>query len=304
MQVDWTPAGSNAIRLDQNSGWTLLQMGGHGAPDTELRTFSTPDRDERFPFRAAAQPRLITLTFLIQGATLATFEINRAALASAFAPWRDADGIGRPGLLSVTLADGRVRSLRALSRHGMAWLAGRQRGNHTVESIALEAPDPFWFDPTPISGSATVRSAGDLRFNAGLELGFPAAFGSNLPNATTTISNPGSVRSFPVVEVAGPVVNPRLRLASGGHELAFDLTVPTGLTLRVTNGAQPDHTADGPSATLIDDLGGESNVLGTLRSGSRFWALGPGTNRVVFAQDSPTSNTAYQYQFFPRDVAI
>ena len=80
--------------------------------------------------------------------------------------------------------------------------------------------------------------------------------------------------------------------------------MPTGLSLRVTNGAQPDGSSDAPGAALIDDLGGESNVLGALRSGSRFWALGPGANRVVFAQDGPSSGTVYQYQFFPRDIAI
>ena len=304
MRVDWTPAGSTAIRLDQNGGWMLLQMGGHGAPDTTVHTLATPDRDEQLPLHAAAQPRLVTLSFLIQGTTPATFESNRAALATTFAPWRDAGVSGRPGLLSVTLADGRVRALRAFPRQGLAWLSGSRRGNHVVESIALEASDPFWFDPTPSTGNATVQAAGSLRFDGDTELGFPAAFGSDLPNARTTITNPGSARSFPVIDVAGPVVNPSLRLASSGHVLAFDLTVPAGLSLRVTNGAQSDGSVDAPSAVLIDDLGNESNVLGTLRAGSRFWALGPGENRVVFAQDSPASGTVYQYQFFPRDVAI
>jgi hypothetical protein len=304
MRVDWTPAGSTALRLDENGGWTLLQIGGHGAPDTVVHTLGTPDRDERLPLHAAAQPRIVRLTFLIQGTTPATFETNREMLVTAFAPWRDASASGRPGLLSVTLTDGRVRTLRAFPREGLAWTSGRRRGNQTVESIVLEAPDPFWFDPTPASGNAAVQAAGSLRFDGDTELGFPAAFGSDLPNASTTITNPGSARSFPVIEVAGPVVNPSLRLASSGHVLAFDLTVPTGLSLRVTNGAQPDGSVDAPGAALIDDLGGESNVLGTLRTGSRFWALGPGDNRVVFAQDSPSTGTVYQYQFFPRDVAI
>ncbi len=46
-----------------------------------------------------------------------------------------------------------------------------------------------------------------------------------------------------------------------------------------------------------------SNVLGTLRPGSRFWALGPGLNRVVLGQDSPEGNTV-RYRYLPREVAI
>ncbi len=136
------------------------------------------------------------------------------------------------------------------------------------------------------------------------ELGFPAGFGSDLPSATATLNNPGSVRSFPVFTVAGPVVNPSMRLGASGHVVAFALTVPAGLTLRVICGAQPDGSADAPTAVLIDDLGGQTATLGALRSGSRFWALGPGDNTVIFAQDSPGSGTVAQHQFFSREVAI
>ena len=304
MRLDWTPHGAAPVRIDQDPRWALLGLSGHGAPDTSIRTAGTPDRDEQTPVHAPAEPRLLTLTMRIRGDTLAAYENNRAALAATFAPWRDTGLRARPGVLTATLADGRVRALRAFPRHGLAWGAGRQRGAHAVESISLEAPDPFWYDPTASSGTLTIGGPGALRFNAADELGFPAGFGSDLPSARATITNPGSVRSFPVWQVVGPSVNPSLRIGATGHTLAFALTVPAGLTLRVRCGAQPDGSADAPSAHLIDDLSGETNVLGTLRTGSRFWALGPGPNIAIAAQDSPESGTAVGYQFFPREVAI
>ena len=60
---------------------------------------------------------------------------------------------------------------------------------------------------------------------------------------------------------------------------------------------------DDCAADLIDELGQRTNVLGTLRPGSRFWRLGPGTNRVVFGQESAEGNTV-RYRYLPRDVAI
>ena len=239
MRLDWTPHNAAAFQLDTDPRWALLGLSGHGAPDTQVRTVATPERDEQIPLHAPAQPRLLTLTLAIRGDTLAAYEVNRATLAAAFAPWRDTGVRARPGTLTATLADGRVRALRAFPRQGLAWGAGRQHGAHTVESISLEAPDPFWYDPTPQTGSVTTAGPGNLRFDAATELGFPAGFGSDLPSVTATLANPGSVRSFPVWTVPGPSVNPSLRQAATGHTLAFDLTVPAGLSLRVRCGPQP-----------------------------------------------------------------
>ncbi len=238
MRLDWTPAGGAAMRIDRDPRWTLLGVAGHGAPDTTLRTAGTPDRDERLAVHAPAQPRIVTLHLQIRGADLAAFERNRATLAAAFAPWRDSGLRARPGILTATLADGRVRALRALPRQGLSWAAGRQRGAQALESISLEASDPFWYDPAGVVGRLRIGQAGALRFSAAGELGFPAGFGSDLPSAQARVRNPGSVRSFPVLRVAGPSVNPQFRLGATGRQLAFALTVPPGISLRVRCGAQ------------------------------------------------------------------
>ncbi len=304
MRLNWTPHNATAFQLNTDPRWALLGLSGHGAPDTHVRTVATPERDEQIPLHATAQPRLLTLTLAIRGHTLAAYERNRATLAAAFAPWRDTGVRARPGTLTATLADGRIRALRAFPRQGLAWGGGRQHGAHTVESISLEAPDPFWYDPTPQSGSVTTAGPGNLRFDAATELGFPAGFGSDLPSVTATLANPGSVRSFPVWTVPGPSRNPSLRQAATGHTLAFGLTVPTGLSLRVRCGPQPNGAADAPGAHLIDDLANETNVLGALRPGARFWALGPGANTVVVSQEGPQTPTTAAYAFFPRHAAI
>ena len=309
MRLDWTPHGDAPVRLDQDPRWILLGLAGHGAPDTTLQTAGSHGRDERTPLHAPAQPRLLTLHLQIRGDTLADYETHRATLAAAFAPWRDTGLRAQPGLLTATLADGRVRALRAFPRQDLAWGAGRQRGAQTRESISLEAPDPFWFDPTLVTGQFPLAGPGALRFNATTELGFPTAFGSDLPSVRALISNPGSVRSFPILLLPGPSLDPQFRIGATGHQLDFALTVPAGLSLRVCCGAQPDGSADAPAAHLIDDLGGATTVLGALRSGSRFWALGPGDNVVTVAQRGPAPGpgapaTTVQISYFPRHVAI
>ena len=309
MSTDWTtpPNGNEAgttVSLDNDPRWALLGMAGHGAPDSTVLTAGSPDRDERLPLHAAAQPRLLQLTLRIHGPDLAAYEANRAALAAAFAPWRDAGLRSRPGLLTLTLADGRRRALRAYLRQGLAWAPGGQRGTRAVDSVLLEAPDPFWFDPTAATGSAVVQGPGNLRFDSEAELGFPAAFGPDSPAAVVALTNPGSVRSFPRFTIPGPTTNPAIRLLGTGAAVILQLVVPTGLTLRLTLGAQPDGSLDAPQAVLIDDLGGESNILGALQPGSRFWAFAPGANTVAFTQDAPAAGTTFTYEFFSREVAV
>ena len=80
------PAGAAALRIDQDARWTLLNMSGHGAPDTRVLTVGSPERDERLPLHASAQARLVGLTFRIVRSTLAAYEPNRAALAAPLAP--------------------------------------------------------------------------------------------------------------------------------------------------------------------------------------------------------------------------
>lgn len=304
MQVEWTPEGQSPIRLDQDPRWRLLRLGGHGAPDTQLQSLSTPTRNERLVLHAVAQPRIITLTCRIHGATPAAFQANRATLAGAFAPWPHNGSRARPGVLTVTLPDGSLRALRALPREGLAWPPGSQHGDATVDTLVLEAPDPFWYDPVPLTGHASLGDPGNLRFNATDELAFPAGFGSELPSASVTVTNPGGVRSFPVFTVPGPALNPAFRHGATGHLVAFNLTVPQGLTLEVTHGAQPDGSALAPTATLIDDLGGRTNILAALRPGARFWALAPGDNTVVFTADQAPDPPAVGHRFFRRHVAI
>ena len=270
-----------------------------------MRTTGTPDRDERTALHAPAQPRIVTLHLRIRGDDLAAFERNRATLAAAFAPWRDSGLRARPGILTATLADGRVRALRALPRQGLSWGAGRQRGAQALESISLEAPDPFWYDPAGASRPAAHRAGRGAALQRRRGAGLPGRLRQRPAERAGAGAQPGQRAQLPRPAAGGPQRQSRASAsARRGANWRSQLTVPPGVSLRVRCGAQPDGSADAPAAHLIDDLGGESNVLGSLRSGSRFWALGPGENTIAVAQESPAGATTVEYAYFPRHVAI
>lgn len=298
MRVDWIPPAAAPVRLDRDPRWRLLRLAGHGAPEARPQTEGAPGRDERTAVHATAQPRVVSLTLRLRGDTVAEFEANRAALADALAPWRDAVPAAL-GELRLTLSDGRVRACRAYARDGLGWTS--QRGASAVETIVLEAPEPFWFDPAVVQVAAALGPAGALRFNGVDELAFPAGFGPALPGVPLTIDNTGSAPAFPVVRFSGPVTNPSATHADG-RRVAFDLTVPAGLTLEALLGPQPDGSADAPAAALVDDIGGRTSALGALRAGSRFWPLHPGLNSVVLSADALPAGPA-EVRFFPRHIA-
>jgi Phage tail protein len=135
-------------------------------------------------------------------------------------------------------------------------------------SIQLAAPDPHRYAVTPSTASCGLQSgSGALVF----PLTFPLDFGSGFGGGVLTALSAGLQKASPVWTITGPVTNPSILATNTGEYLTFSgLFVASGQTL----------TVDADARTVL--LQGTASRRGSLVTGSTFFSIRPGANRIAF----------------------
>lgn len=99
--------------------------------------------------------------------------------------------------------------------------------------MQLTAPDPRKYGPSVEQTTGMAASSGGLSF----PVSFPADFGTSTSGAVFC-ANDGTVASWPVLRITGPVVNPRVWNPDTGDGLTFALTIGAGEYVDVDTGAR------------------------------------------------------------------
>jgi hypothetical protein len=99
--------------------------------------------------------------------------------------------------------------------------------------LSLVAPDPRKYGPVVEVVTGMAGSTGGLPF----PLTFPLAFGS-ASGGSVTVDNTGTIKSWPIMRIAGPVVNPRIINPATGDELRVNLTLAAGEYLDIDTAAR------------------------------------------------------------------
>lgn len=136
----------------------------------------------------------------------------------------------RGGVLTVT-EDG--MSLSSIVRPSGAFRADRLGGYTFRWQMQLTAPDPRKYGPALEQTTTMGASTGGLAF----PMAFPLAFGA-AAGGSVAIGNDGTVKSWPVVRIAGPVVNPRILNPTTGDEFRIALTLAAGEYLDIDTAAR------------------------------------------------------------------
>jgi hypothetical protein len=171
---------------------------------------------------------------------------------------------------------------------------------YTVRTVAqLYADDPTWYDPqinseyisSVVSGTPTAYPKV-----------YPTTYGALTVNASTALSYIGSVVSYPVIQVTGPVSSLVITNATTGKVLSFSASVPAGRvwTIDMRYGYK----------TIKDDLG--VNQISALSAGSSLgtWAIAPsptvtdGINVITVTGSGATSATSVVLDYSTRYHAI
>jgi len=230
--------------------------------------------------------RTISLSVQVTGRTRADYLAKRRKLIDALNP------ITGPVTLRRVLPDGSRRDIDGWVQSGLD-LAETDDRLTFLGSIALECPDPAFYDPT-LHETALSEGYPD-------QLSFPAAFGGDRfffdsPGvARGTIVNRGNWYSWPVIAITGPYESLVIRNNTTGASFTLGVGIEAGDTLLI------DLT---PGNIRVENALGE-NLLNHRTDGTfTDWYLKPGTNDIRVSGTGIAESTTFVFAHYDRYIAL
>lgn len=235
VQLDGWSAGAPGDIDAQGTVWYLDRDGIRGwfeSPIPRLSMSSRPGEHGAFDGPAFLDPRVITLSGSGAGVDRASARRSRDILASV---------CGDPSLglqtLVVTASGNPTR--QANVRRSAETKSVFVGGGLTFDwSMILTAPDPRRYaaaQSTQFVGLPQPPSGGLV-----FPLLFPLDWGSALAGGEMTLTNNGTIATWPLWTVRGPLTGPTITSVTTGQQLTFDPTfsVPAGQDLIVDTDAK------------------------------------------------------------------
>ena len=286
MPEGYTFTNPNAVALNLNDGVNFHVIGrdGFGSAPADRHYRRAPFQRGSTFIAARSRLREMTLYLLAVGTSLTTLETRERTLAETLNP-----ELG-DGTLTITRADGAVRAIRCGVASGLDFPADAVTGFARKVPLVLEAADPLFYDPTPVTVTFTGQGSG-LSFAQS----FPWQFTTSGPvfGTTYTLAYTGAAPTLPVIELDGPLVNPVVMNVSTGQFLRFNYTIPSGGVLKIDAGW-------GQKSAKATAYGSEFNVLHTLTSDSAFWSIGPGSTQLFISADAPKPGGVARITYYNR----
>jgi hypothetical protein len=212
------------------------------------------------------EAREIFLPIYLEAPTRGEVLAKRRQLAQAFSP-TEGDG-GGDGILTLAEASGERRRIRARYVSGMD---GPEGGGDTgldwaTYGLTLLAAQPYW-ERDPIA----YRWALEPPTGTWLPILPIEVRESDVVGEGMIIRNPGSVRSWPVWTITGPLGGTAImRNATTGQSLEFAAALADGEQIVIDTRPRRKTVRDGDGENRFSSLG----------LGSVLWPLAPGENAV------------------------
>lgn len=249
-QGNWTDA-------DDVEWWVSTEEGWSSSPGLRSDIADLPGADGGNDAASLYSARQITLS----GTACATTVAAAAAARLAFASTLEAT---RGGTLSCTENGLTLSALVRLTGPVRLGIAG---ANAFDFQLQLTAPDPRKY------AAAVEQSVGLPTAPSGLvfPVAFPANFGAS-SGGSIAVSNSGTVKTWPVIRITGPVVNPRISNPDTGDELRLAMTVEAGQHVDIDTAARTVLLQGTASRRSVTAVTGEwlpvAPGSGTLRFGA------------------------------------
>jgi len=207
---EWT---GNAVDDLGVEWWVESEDGWSSSPAIRADSGDLPGGDGAFDSNPLYSGRVITLA----GSAIAPSSELANAARLRFSSLLEAN---RGGVLRVT-EDG--LALSAVVRPSGAVKVERTGGYAFAWQLILVAADPRKYGDAIETSTGMAGSTGGLVF----PVVFPADFGASAGGSVSLV-NHGTVKSWPVIRITGPVVNPRVQNPSTGDELVLAMTIDAG----------------------------------------------------------------------------
>lgn len=279
-ELIWYPdSGAPLILTDRMAGYRVgRSVTGHGVPPVDHITDTSPLIDGEQIIDTYETGRTIQVPVMVFGPDHATYRSRLRALVSALDP-------RAPGHLELAQADGQRRRIQAVYAGGLEGAEERATGGDTTWYrfvLRLYCPDPFWFDPTPVTLSFSYPEPFTWFPFLPLRLSASSVLGE------ATLNNPGSVAAYPTWTITGPGTAVALDNDVTGEQLHLTGDLDGGTLVIVTQQGQQSITLDGVDwwDKLVDT--------------PTMWSIPPGSTSATLELTGAAVGSSVSCSFFPR----
>lgn len=288
-RVTWTSAAGTDVPLsDIGQGYAVLE-GARGLAMPTYQLYQSDSLLDGTVIRGTrTEARELFLPIYMEAPTRADVLARRRHVADAFSP-TVADG-GGDGVLTIAEDSGQTRRIRARYVSGMD---GAEGGSDTgmdwaTYGVTLLAEQPYWErDPVVVRWSLAPVTDTWLPILP-VEVRDSGVVGEGM-----TIRNPGSVRSWPVWTITGPMDGTAImRNVSTGALTEFTSTLAAGETITIDTRPRRKTVRDGDG----------NNRFAELALGSVLWPLAPGPNTVDIVLTGLGTGSRLEMSLTPWDL--
>jgi hypothetical protein len=273
LQIDYIdPEGNDwdLTDLDMAKGYVCSAINGIEGIPTSMQLIPLLDGTAT-PNLYIPQPGTINLAILVARPS-SGLENDYYALLDAVARafYNRRNELPAPGYIQVQRPDGTARQIAVYSTSG---LNTPEVGvsNHTIYSLSLQTPDPYWQDlvPQQLSFSIAPGTAGILPM-------LPIQLSGSSIGSAADVFNGGNAQAWPVWTITGPGT-PTMKNLRSGRQWSLNTPIPAGNVVQVvTKPGQQMAVNTTTGVNIWDQL-----VLGTTLS--NLWSLMGGHNQVSIA---------------------
>lgn len=281
-----------------------LGMQGMGGSPMHLLTTRGPEQHGTSVVGYRLDPRTILLPLVYYATSQLTHFGARAALSGIFTPSTIKGTLtltlpNLPAGISSPMGQSRVRCIDVYVSSPPQFDQTPGSGYSVRTVVQFYADDPTWYDPMQnfeqISSSVTGTPTAYPKI-------YPTTYGALTVNSATVVQYSGSVATYPVFQVTGPVTGLQLTNTTTGKTITFTGTIPAGRTwtIDLRYGYK----------TVKDDLG--VNQIASVAVGSSLatWAIQPvpivssGINVITLSGTGATSATLVTMSYTNRYHAV
>lgn len=285
----------NLNSYDPTTGLTMGYLGdlGFGLAPMHRITQRGPLQhgDTDVDFRL--DPRILQIPLFIDALDIDTHYAIRGKLLQIFAPSNVL------GTLTVTTT-AFSRSIDCYVLGGLSMDIDPKSGYGVRAVVQLRAPDPTWYDTTPLVLTLTPSVAGTA---FAIPMAIPLTLGTSSINSTTTVTYAGTWLSYPIITAVGPITGLSITNNSTGQVISLGLlsiAAGTTYTFDLRYGYKTVKTDTG--VNKIADVTAASNLA--------TWAIVPspvasaGVNTITVTSSSSSSPASVSIIYYTRYVGI
>lgn len=288
--ITYTTGGAtyNLNGANPSLGITLRYLGdqGFGLAPMHRITQRGPLQDGDSDVGYRLDPRILQLPLIVEAMSLDAGYDARQALLRIFSPSNGA------GVLRIT-TDTYDRAIQCYILGGLDFNVNQGAGYTVRTVVQLRAPDPTWYDPTPVSGGATPAVEGTP---TPVPLLIPWTVGASSINSTISTTNAGTVSAYPIITAVGPITNLTITNVTTGDKIEVSGAIPNGDTwfFDLSYGQK----------TVFDQNGVSQFAKITADSSLATWSLKPGANGIAVAGTLPSASSSVSIVYYTRYIGV